>query len=119
MSHVSPRADEGCGVICFFGSRRRILCHMFRRGLKKAVVSHVSSVVEEECCVACFVSTRRRTLCHMFRRGLKKAVVSHVSSVVQEECCVTCSVCNKNSNSSEVIWSSEVGSEERDRKEKM
>ena len=38
-------------VIC---SRRSMLCHMFRLGLKKAVVSHVCSVLEEACCVTCF-----------------------------------------------------------------
>ena len=32
-----------------------MLCHMFRLGLKKAVLSHVSSVVEEARCVTCFV----------------------------------------------------------------
>merc|ERR1712093_534325 len=44
MSHVSPGAEEGCCVTCFVCSRRCMLCHMFRLGLKKAVVSHVSSV---------------------------------------------------------------------------
>ena len=42
-----------------------MLCHMFRGGLKKALVSHGSSVVEED-------------------------VASPVSSVLEEACCVTC-----------------------------
>ena len=67
VSHVSPGAEEGCCVTCFVCSQRSMLCHMFRLGLKKAVVSHV------------LLCGRRSVLCHMFALELKKAVVSHVS----------------------------------------
>ena len=69
MSHVSPGAEEGCGVTCF------------ALWSKKHLVSHVSLEAEEGGCVTCLLCTGRSILCHMCRPGLMKAVVSHVSSV--------------------------------------
>ena len=78
MSHVSPGAEEGGCVTSLLCTRRSMLCHMFRLGLKKAVVSHVSPGAEEGCGVTCFAVWS------------KKRVVSHVCPGAQEGCCVTC-----------------------------